>query len=108
MILIAILAIGFHLASLWGAVQYFRSGTCRNADRSIVAAMAVGSLALAAIQGGQVFSQFFSWAGYTPLDSFLSAFTLFNGVMYQSIIHSYSETREHRCSIRPNPRGTPQ
>lgn len=106
MILIAFAAIGFHLASLWGAVTYLKSGTCRNSDRSIVASMAVGSLALVAVQGGQICSYLFSGASPAPLDSFLTAFTLYNGVIYQSIIHTYSAAREHRCPVPPDLKGT--
>lgn len=107
MILVAIFAIVLHLAGLIQAITFLRQGTCRNADRSIIAAMAVGSLALMAIQGGQVCALALGWGGHSPLDSFISAFALFNGVLYQGILHSYSEAREQR-SIIPHPtKGTP-
>src|SRR3990167_2214714 len=105
MILVALLAIVFHRAGLTKAISSLGGGPCRNADRSIVAAMAVGSLALIAIQGGQVCALVYGWGVHSPLDSFMSAFTLFNGVLYQGILHSYSETREQRSPVHQPTKG---
>lgn len=107
MIPVAILTIGLHLYVLFQATSYFRSGTCRNADRSIIAAMALSSLALIVAQGGYVCALVLGWGGRSPLESFLAAFSMFNGVLYQGVLQTFQESREQRTLPHPTTKGTP-
>lgn len=97
------LAVLLHLSVLFFSFRFFHTDIpCREADRTIVATLCAASVGFLIGQGVNWWWHFHYGAPMTVTDTIFGAFSLFNGILYITLVRSFVQHRDGRCPFTPS------